>query len=269
MTDWADAQGAFRLLYKNYLERGLIDPNAHGLRFTHFNLLESSATFVARLDGRVIATLSVMVDCPSFGIPMDALYHPELKGMRRRELRPAEGSGLAVDPEYRPIGMYIVMNLVKMAIHYAQCCGADTAVIACHPKHTRFYEDVFLFEQFGECRTYGAVNGAPAVALELPISGLEEKYRESSAEEGPGIYRYFFTDEFFRCPDMTPLQGALSPKACRELCQLQPEIVQFFERREPGLVASRTGWGERLMQHRFQGAPSEGPFIVASAFVAA
>lgn len=268
-TKWSEVEGAFGLLYGNYLERGLIDENPHRLRFTHFNLLEESGTFIARVGNRVVATLSVVTDGGAFGLPMDELYRAELNAMRRNDKCPAEGSGLAVANEYRAIGVYIVMNLVKMAINYAQHCGATTAVIACHPKHAKFYEDVFLFEPFGTCRTYGAVNGALAVALKLELDGLEQRYRQSCGVEGPGIYRYFFTDEFFECSDMLLRKGAFSRRTCRELLQIRPDAVFILEQRAPGLVESLTGWGSAWVKHRLAERRSSGNLELTPAFVAA
>ena len=50
-SEWPDVQGAFSLLYRSYLQRQLIKPNTIGLRYTHYNLLPETATFVARAEG--------------------------------------------------------------------------------------------------------------------------------------------------------------------------------------------------------------------------
>lgn len=241
-STWEEVRSSYGLLYRSYRDRGLIDSNKIRLRYTYFNLLPCNSTFVAKAGDEVIATLSALIDTSPFGLPMQELYAAELDALRARGRKLAEGSGLAVDARYRPIGMHIVMNLVKMAILYARKMGADHAVIACHPRHSRFYRRVFLFERFGEKRSYQAVNNAPAVALGLDIGNLEQIYKENSEAEGTGIYRFFFTDEIFRCPQTVLQSSAYSQEILRRLCALQPSVMSTLEERSPGLVRELTGW---------------------------
>lgn len=265
----AEIHGAYALLYRCYLERGLIRPNRAELRYTHYNLLPESATFVAKAGDEVIATLSAIIETRPFGVPMSALYAPELQGLRGQGFRFAEGSGLAVDSAYRPIGMHLVMNLVKMAITYARKLGANYATIACHPRHARFYRQVFLFQEFGERRTYEAVNDAPAVALGLDLADLEQTYRRATSGEGDGIYRFFFTDEIFRCPNTALRSAALAKPVVEELLALQPFLIEALEKKAPGTVAAITGWAPPDVADR-RGSAVASPFWEEiPAFVAA
>ncbi|MEW6488130.1 MAG: GNAT family N-acetyltransferase [Thermodesulfobacteriota bacterium] len=265
----SDIHGAYALLYNCYLERGLIRPNRAGLRYTHYNLLPESATFVAKAGEEVIATLSAIIETRAFGVPMSEVYADELEGLRTQGFRFAEGSGLAVDPAYRPIGMHLVMNLVKMAITYARKLGASYATIACHPRHARFYRQVFLFQEFGERRTYGAVNDAPAVALGLDLEDLEQTYRRATSGEGDGIYRFFFTDEIFRCPNTALRSAALGKPVVQELLALQPFLIEALETRAPGTVAALTGWEDPDVADRRGSAVASPLWEEIPAFVAA
>ncbi|GAB4257774.1 MAG: hypothetical protein Kow0092_04890 [Deferrisomatales bacterium] len=240
-ADWEDVRGAMGLVYQNYREKGLLGEDPVGLRFTHFNLLPETAVFVAKAGDEVVATFSLVVDTGDFGLPMDALYRDELGHLRRRGRVPAEISGLAIHPAYAPISIHLIMNLVKMLYTYATKLGVTDLVVACHPKHARLYRRLFLFEQIGEFRKYEAVNDAPAVAVRLDLVTVRERYRQSQPVRGFDLYRFFFSDEIFRCPPTALRVSALSPAVNRRLLQLRPQIREVLEARRPGFVAELLG----------------------------
>lgn len=239
--EWPEISGAFRLLHDCYARRGLITPTPRGLRYTHLNLLPTSATFLAKHRDQVVATFSLVVDTAPFGLPMDVLYAAELAPLRAQGRRVAEISGLAVDPPYQPIGVHLVFNLVRILYRYARKVDVSDLVLACHPRHARFYQRVFLFTPLGERRSYRAVNDAPAVAVRLDLTDLEARYRRSSNDAHADLYRFLFTDEVLRCPE-TPVQAApLSRSVLRRLCALQPETAAALEEGQPGLLGTLTG----------------------------
>lgn len=240
-TTWPEAEAAFRLLHDSYLRKGLLKPNKLGLRYTHFNLLPDTATFIAVLEDEIIATLSLIPDSDTFGLPMSQLYEREMETLKASGRRLAEGSGLAVDVRFSPISLYLVMSLVKMAITYSRKLGCTDDVIVCHPKHARFYKRALLFEQFGGVRTYQAVNDAPAVALKLSLTDLEATYRAASGPDGNGVYRFFFSDEIFRCPEAALRAGAFSRETVSRLCEMQPAVARTLDRLCPGMVRRLTG----------------------------
>lgn len=238
---WREVREAFSLLYQSYREKGLIAENPYGLRFTHFNLLPESGSFVVKADDQVIATLSVLADSRHFGLPMAELYREELAGLQTDGRQLAEISGLAIDPRYAPLSILLVMNLVKMLYRYSVELGVTDLVAACHPRHARLYRRLFLFEPIGEVRTYRSVNDAPAVALRLDLTRVEERYREVYDEDGFTLYRFLFSDEVFKCSGDTLRVGAFSQKTIRELLSVQPGIAHTLEAKRPGLVRELTG----------------------------
>ncbi len=242
-TRWPDVRGAFGLLYRNYLERGLIRPDPAELRFTVHNLLPESATFAAKVPGRVVATFSVIPDTPSLGLPMDTLYAAELARLRARGRRPAEVSGLAVDPAFRPLSLLLILNLVRMLHAYAQATGVTDLVVACHPRHARLYERLFLFDPFGPLRTYRAVNDAPAVALRLDLTCVRDRYL--GAHGDACLYRFFFVDRVFSRPRTALRAGAMTKAACRRLLSLRPEFLELLEDKAPEVLERITGWSPR------------------------
>ncbi len=261
-TRWPDVQGAFALLYRNYLRRGLIGPDPVGLRFTVHNLLPESATFAAKIPGRVVATFSVIPDTAPLGLPMEALYASELARLRSQGRRPAEVSGLAVDPAFRPISLLLILNLVRMLYAYARATKVTDLVVACHPRHARLYERLFLFEPFGPLRTYRAVNDAPAVALRLDLSHVQDRYL--CAYGDASLYRFFFVDRVFDRPGVPIGAGAMTKAACRRLLSVRPEFLALLEEKAPDLLKQISGWSPRKNHPKqlvlpFLASPSPSP----------
>ncbi|NOY45698.1 MAG: hypothetical protein GXP50_09650 [Deltaproteobacteria bacterium] len=255
---WSEVRGAFSLLYRNYLSRGLIPPDGVGLRYTHFNLLPESATFVASEGGQVVATFSLIPDTRSFGLPMDALYAKELAALRPGR-RPAEISGLAVAPSYESVTLLLILNLVRMMYAYAQRTGITDLVVACHPRHARLYARLFRFEELGPLRTYRAVNDAPAVALRLDIETAEERYREAFGE-GQGLHGFLFRQRTTELPWIPLRVGAMDTEAIRQLLTLRPEMLDLLEAGEPGLAARISGWHVPTARRFLENAPTAGWF---------
>jgi hypothetical protein len=160
-----DRHQAERLVHDVYVARGLRDPG--GARRTTRG--RRAVVFVARVDGGVGATLSLLRDS-SRGLPADALYGDELDALRADGRRLAEVSALAVDPQWRGAALALVRPLVQLVGVYARDVeGMDELCIAVHPRHAPFYEGRFGFMRFGGEKPYGAVNGAPAVGLRLDL----------------------------------------------------------------------------------------------------
>jgi hypothetical protein len=165
-----EREDAFRLVHDQYVARGYMRPDPAGRRIGRHHARPTTRVFVARVDGRVIATVSVIPDS-RLGLPCDELYHAELAPMRGRGRRIAEVSALAVDDRWRDVGLLIVRGLVQMiAVYAGRIARLQTLCIAVNPRHARFYESCLRFERFGPVKAYAAVNGAPAVALRLDLA---------------------------------------------------------------------------------------------------
>jgi hypothetical protein len=161
-----DIDQADRLVHDAYVARGLRDAVAQ----RHATRPRSAVVFVARIDGAVGATLSLLRDSPR-GLPVDALYASELTALRARGRRLAEVGALAVDRPWRGAALALMRPLIQLLGIYARDVGGvDELCIAVHPRHAPFYERGFGFTRFGGVeKAYGAVKGAPAVGLRLDL----------------------------------------------------------------------------------------------------
>jgi GNAT superfamily N-acetyltransferase len=201
-TDRGTLEQAFRLVHDQYVARGYMAPCPSGWRLSLHNALPSTKVFVARSGGRVVGTVTLIPDSP-LGLPMSEIYSDELQALRERGRRLGEVSALVVDPEFKRIGMAILMRLIRMMVVYAaQTARLEDLCIAINPHHAALYRKAFDFETIGAIKHYGKVNGAPAIALRLDLGLVRLLIRELE-DEHPGlaaVYGFLF-----------------GPEACREV----------------------------------------------------
>lgn len=124
-------------------------------------------------DDDLIATLAVGRDS-HHGLLSEALYAREVESLRGRGRTICEFSRFAVDPEFS--SRNLLLTLFAAAHHYAHAIFAATdALIEVNPRHARFYEREFGFQQIGELRLCPRVD-APAVLMHrdlgLPVGAL-------------------------------------------------------------------------------------------------
>jgi hypothetical protein len=162
--DQAELEGAYRLLATSYRACGYEAPGATPCRYTRHHALPGTATFVARHDGRVVATLSLVPDNDVLGLPMEGVYGPEVDGLRRQGRRLAEFTSLAVQGLSLREFTQAFHTLIRLAMQYHLRRGGDTWVMAVHPRHRNYYRKVFGAGPLGPRREYPAVNGHPAEA---------------------------------------------------------------------------------------------------------
>ena len=164
-----EREAAFRLVYHSYLRAGLGDQNCYRMRVTPYHLLESTEVFVAKCNGEVIFTLSLIMD-GELGMPMESVYAGEVDELRGRGLRLGEVSCLA-DRRADACGFFpVFVRTSRLMVQYARHRGLDALVAAVHPKHARFYRRYMDFRMFGQEKTYPTVRNNPAVALWLEFT---------------------------------------------------------------------------------------------------
>lgn len=174
---------AFRLVYESYLEGGLGEPNAHGMRVTPYHLLPTTEVFVASAQGTTMFTVSLVVD-GRLGLPMETVYAEEAARRREQGLRLAEVSCLA-DRRSQFRGFFpVFLRLSRLMVQYARRRGVEELLVAVHPKHARFYRRYMDFRVFGEQAAYPTVRNNPAVALSLNFDRIDR--------ERPQAYDTFF-----------------------------------------------------------------------------
>jgi len=192
-----ELEGAYSLVYREYLRRGYVKESGTGLKFSIYNALPDTTTFVAVVDNKVISTATLIPDSP-LGLPMDEIYHRELESFRRNKKKLCEISMLASDTELFVNGislmlnskkMFLIFYLFKTVFDYAiRVLKLDYICITINPKHALTY-DFLLFKDLGGLKRYNNANGAPAIGKYLDLNSVENECREKKKE---GLYRMFF-----------------------------------------------------------------------------
>jgi hypothetical protein len=179
--EWEDA---CRLVAANYRARGYETPSAKRLRFTPYHALPDSHILVAKHAGRVVATFSIVLDNTLLGLPMECIYGQEIAELRRQGRRLLETTSLADDGLSVREFIQVFVALIKLGMQYHASQGGDTYVITVNPRHRSFYAKVLGFLPLGPCRTYSAVQDAPAEAYWLDNTLL--------AKNAPRMYQEIF-----------------------------------------------------------------------------
>ena len=65
-----DLEGAFRILHDSYVESGFMQPVESGMRINKYFALPSTTTLVAKWQGKVVGTVSI-VRKTGLGLPME------------------------------------------------------------------------------------------------------------------------------------------------------------------------------------------------------
>jgi hypothetical protein len=188
-TEHDEFEDTFELLAANYRARGYEAPSEKPYRFTPYHALPGTVTLVAKHEGRVVATLSLVPDTALMGLPMEGIYAPEIAELRRQGRRMAEAISLAdMGLSIREF-VQVFKALIKLAMQFHAQRGGDTWVITVNPRHASFYQKVLGFALLGSQRSYPTVQNHPAVAylldLELMEANAPQMFKEVFGDELP------------------------------------------------------------------------------------
>jgi len=178
---------AFGLVYKAYVRAGLSVRHPYRMRVTPYHLLPTTEVFIAVRNCDVISTVSLVRD-GELGLPLESVYGREVAQYRKRGFSLAEVSCLADHRQGQQRSIPVVIRLMSLMAQCAKHRGVDQLLIACHPRHRRFYQHFAAFEPFGEERPYRTVCNHPAIAMALDLSWAPIDH--------PELYAKFFGTPF-------------------------------------------------------------------------
>jgi hypothetical protein len=182
-----EREAAFHLVYNSYLKAGLGEANYYQMRVTPYHLTDRSEIFIATRRGEVIFTMTLIMDGPELGVPMESVYGEEVERLRRQRLWLGEVSCLADCQRHTKEFFPIFLATSRLMVQYARCRGLDALIAAVHPRHARFYHRFMDFQFFGLWKTYPTVLNNPAVALWLEFARIDR--------ELPKQYQFFFGEK--------------------------------------------------------------------------
>lgn len=215
---------AFRLLHDSYVKANYMQPDPSGLRILPQHLLSQTATLIAKWDGKVVGTLSLIRDNP-MGLPMEKIF--SVGDRRKKGRRLAEVSSLAVDPRFRGLVNQVLFPLFRFAIQYArELFGIHEFVAATTPELSQVYVSFLCFERLTfKSLAYDFANGTDAVALYLDFDSANERWREAYDHRpvAKNFYKYWTerpTDSRNQMPQRA-YHSAIDPV-------LTPQLLESF-----------------------------------------
>lgn len=188
-----ELEACFALLHDAYVGSGFMRPDPSGLRVTIYHALPTTTTLCAKFDGRVVGTLSLIRD-GVFGFPLQSAF--DLTALRAKSGQIAEISALAVHPDYRRTGGWILFPLMKFMYEYCtRFFDTRHLVIAVNPDKIELYESLLFFRrlQAAVVDHYDFANGAPAVGATLDLREAPAIFQAAYAGKPArrNLYRYF------------------------------------------------------------------------------
>ena len=239
-----DLRTAYRLVHDVYAGTGFILPEPSGIRLRIFETSADTATFVAKVDGRVVGVLSVVCDSSDLGLPSDSAFKPELDALRARGLRLCELTNQAVAPEYRKTA--VATELMRCAFAHGIKAGFHQCVAAVSPSHDGFYE-LIGFRCVGSLRSYSDKLYDPVVAMAMDLSGYRRPFCGTTPTER--FLREFAVEEnqYLSCVGEWNRQARdcfLSEHCLTELFVRERRFLDECSRHELRAVLFR--WGRKL-----------------------
>lgn len=239
-----DLRQAYRLVHDVYLGSGFIEPDPSGMRVRIYETTAETATFVAKMDGRVVGVLSVVEDSADLGLPSDCVFKDELEALRRAGKRLCEVTNQAVAEEYRKTA--VPTELMRCAIAVSLTEGFHEAIAAVSPSHSGFY-NLLNFRQIGSRRSYSQTIDDPVVAVSMDIDQYRAPLKELSATEQ--FMRQFLTDgnRFLHCVAgwaEEARQHFLDAGLLKQLFVLEENFLARYTPTELGILHQR--WGHEV-----------------------
>jgi len=179
-TEWREA---FQLVADQYQTRGY-DAIGFDYRFTSYHALPDTVVFVAKAEGQVVATFTLVPDNTLLGLPLESLYAAEVRALRQHGRRLGEVTNLASTGLSLREFAATFHALIRLMKQYHLRNGGDSWAIAVNPRHRDYYEKVLGYTALGPRRAYASVQGHPAEAYYLDVPLMRAR--------APRVYRKMF-----------------------------------------------------------------------------
>jgi hypothetical protein len=162
--------------------------SAHDAYAGTFTLLAEDAS------GRAAATISLVFDSSSAGLPCDEIYADKLDDLRASGCMLSEVTRLAIDQEHAHSRALLVNLFILCSVFARRVMSYTDFVIEVNPRHTAFYRRMLSFEPAGPERPCPRVQDAPAVLLRLDLAQQEREIGHLAGTcTGRSLYAYFRT----------------------------------------------------------------------------
>ncbi len=166
---------AFKLVHDAYVRSGLMPRHPKGMRVMKHHLSDQTDVLVVKRNGAVVFT-STLVRDGEYGLPLEALFAPEVQAMREEGLRVAEVSCLASDItlQDKTQRFELFVDLIGLMFQTARYHQVDRLLLAVHPRHAKVHQRMFGCTLCSDVKEYAAVEGNPAVLCSHDFAQLDQ-----------------------------------------------------------------------------------------------
>ncbi len=161
-STFSDVLDAWSLVYRQYHQAGLIQPNEYDIFTFPEYLSNNSAVIVGKENNHTVCTISAVIDGIN-KLPLENYYGDELNRMRDEGKKLIE-IGLHADSRGRS-NIADITNLMAGIARFGVQTDHHDFVIGVHPKRAAFYEAMFGFKPVGPVKNYNKLDTAPVILL--------------------------------------------------------------------------------------------------------
>lgn len=183
-----DLKAAYKLVHDVFVFQKYIMPQTSGMRIRIYEALPEMATFVAKVDGRVVGVMSLVPDSQELGLPSDRVFGKELTELRRIGRKVGEVTNLAVVEEYCKSS--VLLELSRCVCAHAMNIGLDDMFTAISPGHSGFFEMILQFEPWGEARNYSQSGIDMVEGKRLDVGAIADRARAADRLLGEHAFLY-------------------------------------------------------------------------------
>jgi hypothetical protein len=248
-----ELRAAYSLVHDVFVFQNYTTPQPGGMRLRPCEALPDMATFVAKVNGRVIAVMSLAPDAPGLGLPSDKAYRNELDALRRQGHRINETTNLAVADEYRNSPAFF--ELVRCGVAYSLNNGFDDNFISISPGHAMFFQAILSFEECGGRRNYGGATVDMVEGMRLNFHTMEAKMLQADASLGDAAFLhdwFFKSNPHFASTAKSAVKAAgnfMDPGFLRQVFVEQEDLATRWG--PEAMEAIRNRWGSQLFAKVF------------------
>jgi hypothetical protein len=185
-----ELQQALELIGSCYREVNYIEKKSPHSYLTKHNLLPTTLVFVAVHKGRVIGTVSNILDT-GLGLPVDSFC--DISKYRKTGKRVFEIAGLAIARDWRSSSSNVFLPLVMMSFKYSfENAGGAYMIMTTKSYASYFYQDLFLSKPLMKrAKTYQLASAPKAKTQVLECHDLYERLRKTyrNASHRKSIYQ--------------------------------------------------------------------------------
>ncbi|MFA5856231.1 MAG: hypothetical protein WC867_02665 [Candidatus Pacearchaeota archaeon] len=141
-----DLEEVFKLRYSRYVDEGIIPENPSGLHLNLELLLPDCRTFLAKTEGKLIATISIVKD-NSYGLAIDDYFSEEMNLLRSEGRKLAEVTAFASLPKLNGL-RNVPFHLMNFTHKEGYLNEINNLVIKVQPKDKSVYQALWGFREF-------------------------------------------------------------------------------------------------------------------------